>query len=237
MKASYAEFERQTSEPAAPFPTQPPLTEEIIIPSVNQVHPLSSYGETAYHRDDAYPLVHKMIYDLMQAQDNVSGYQGLKVAKNIEDHIVSHVAHEIRGGYIAETPLELNPIPSQDEFTLHVARQYVEYELLKMRQVGPDQSINVYTASPPETLFDEDTDLRELSNPEATVLYPSHIEAVSEDQMSKPEIMTLKKFDKIVRKMGGKVVSTLQVSLRSKELPIVGPHGTKVIEVIEKSAS
>lgn len=246
MKTTEIEHVPQIIEPDAPFPTQPP-TEEVIIPSINRIEGAPKYeqGEIAVRKDDAYPLAHRMIFDLFTHQAKLSvthSREDFDTAMRMQAHIVKHVQEEIYRGYLFDQPLQFSDNPLEDIFTHEIATRYVIDEISKMRQQGPDPEV-----IPPlyveQSLFDSVDDARfnEPLNTQAQVSVevtsPDHIEEVLVEDLNIGELTTLQRFNEIAQRLGSGVVGLLGVSVRSKEVPIIGPNGTIVMNVVSEDTT
>lgn len=236
---------QQTTEPAVPFPNVTPRTEEIIIPSVNSYGDFQLHDQSEmYQKDDSYALIHKMIFDLLVLQNKVVNRHDIEdfnLAVKIENHIVEHVGREIRRGYVAETPLQLSEKAKEDDFTLHVAREYVKSQLSHMREFGPDTAVidpdfvqlSLHSDYIEQSLFNSPEDLESTQYEDKGQFahsYPAHVTAIPVEQLTTTEIGELNTFNAIVKKFGGKVAQVLGVSFHSGEIPI-----TKIIPVVDKA--
>lgn len=188
------------------------------------VYPTSSADSKHYsiEKDEAYPLARNMLEDLAMVREvslKVFTVDALNRALLAEQHVISHLYREVRDGYLAETPLQLSDIPHEDEFTLHVVKEFMSYELERIKKEGAHAAL--HASYNQDTLFDTVEDVERYVELLPTKPYPLHITETPVEAMTELEQRDWGKFAAIMKTAGAYVVGKLGVSLHSHPTQII----------------
>tara|TARA_Y100001949_G_scaffold93501_1_gene78980 strand:- start:476 stop:1231 length:756 start_codon:yes stop_codon:yes gene_type:complete len=247
MTHSAEQFTQQpNAERHALYPTaesEPEVTtdtnDETIIRSTNSTEVAAAKHQKALevYQKEAYILTHKKVVDYVAAQQRYNA--GLVTDKQlslVRENLVHHVTREIMHGLPVDPVLHFEDAPNADDFVTYVVEAYISAEAAKVSEQLNNDSISTRRApldDQSDTLFSDDFLTQTAPLP---ITVPEHITETPAEAMTPLEKRDWKRFASIMRSAGGYAVEMLGVSVHSNPTPIVGPTGTKTLEVVSEDS-